>query len=58
MPFKIVHKNSLGCDLNEGDEPSELTAPWSDELECNNKLAAYVRATEVQPGDTLAIVEI
>ena len=55
MPFKISHKNSLGCELND---EGEFAQPYQDTLDTNDKVIAYVTATQFEPGDILTVIEV
>lgn len=53
--YKIVHLNSLGCDITD----TELVcSSFDDVTDTNDKLREYILAVEVWPGDTLKVVEI
>lgn len=51
MQYKIIHRNAMDCVISDEQ-------PFSDVLECNNKMAEYVRSNEVYPGDILTIIEL
>lgn len=57
MAFRIVHKNSAGCVINE-DSDDIGCETVTDETEINNTLIRYINATDMYVGDTLTIVTV